>query len=265
MADTPSAPSLMAGLQPSLRPAAGTREASTLLDLMLDGFYMLFLLKNRYAPTAADELRARIRDFLGTVERGARKLRQAGTETPAEDIYLAKYAFCALVDEIVLSSQLAMRDSWARKPLQLDLFGDQLAGENFFVRLEELRREGAARLQVLEVFHMCLLMGFQGKYMLEEGSEKLGYLCDRLGDEIANHKGRRTAFAPHWQAPDSVMHRLRSEVPLWVLASLFALLGLVAFVGLRWSLDRETSRDLARYAEVVKLPPPTAHITITLP
>ncbi|MBK1613898.1 type VI secretion system protein ImpK [Rubrivivax gelatinosus] len=265
MADTPAVPSLMPGLRPTPRGAGSTHEASSLLDLMVDGFYMLFLLKNRYVPTGADELRERIRDFLDGVERGAKKLGQAGVETPAEDIYLAKYAYCALVDEIVLSSQGAMRDAWARKPLQLELFGEQLAGENFFVRLEDLRRQGAARVQALEVFHMCLLMGFQGKYMLEQGSEKLGYLCDRLGDEIANLKGRRAPFAPHWQAPDSVMNRLRSEVPLWVVGALFALAGLAAFIGMRWSLERETKGDLAGYAQIVKLPPPTAHITITLP
>lgn len=264
MADHPAAPSLLPGLKPGVaRPIAPAREATSLPDLMVDGFYMLFLLKNRYAPAGADELRIRIRAFLAAVERGAKKL--SNPAPSAEDVYLAKYAYCALVDEIVLTSQSAVRDAWARKPLQLELFGEQLAGENFFVRLDELRREGAARLQVLEVFHMCLLMGFQGKYMIEDGTEKLGLLCDRLGDEIAHLKGRRTGFAPHWQAPDAVINRLRGEVPLWVVASVFALAGLGAFLGLRWTLERETQRDLAAYAQVVKLPAPTAHVTITLP
>jgi type VI secretion system protein ImpK len=56
------------------------------------------------------------------------------------------------------------------------------------------------RLQALEVFHMCLLLGFQGKYALE-GTEKLGYLTARLGDEILHLQGRRSAFAPHWAPP----------------------------------------------------------------
>ena len=264
MADNPPIPSLMPGLKPGgARPIGPARDATSLLDLMVDGFYMLFLLKNRYAPAGADELRARIREFLAGVERGAKKL--AGAEVSAEDLYLAKYAYCALVDEVVLTSQSSVRDVWARKPLQLELFGEQLAGENFFVRLDELRRGGAARLPALEVFHMCLLLGFQGKYMIEDGTEKLGLLCDRLGDEIANLKGRRTGFAPHWQAPDAVINRLRGEVPLWVVASLFALAGLGAFLGLRWALEHETRKDLAAYSQIVKLPAPTAHITITLP
>ena len=257
----------MAGLRPGATPrgAAMPREAHSLLDLMVDGFYMLFLLKNRYVPSGADELRVRIRDFLSALERGAKKLGKEGSELPAEDVYLAKYAYCALVDETILSSQTSAREAWARKPLQLELFGDQLAGENFFLRLDELRQQGAARLQVLEVFHMCLLLGFQGKYMIEEGSEKLGLLCDRLGDDIATLKGRRAGFAPHWQAPDSIIHRLRTDVPVWVVGALFALAALIAFIGLRWGLERQTRSDLTAYSQVIQLPAPAAHVTITLP
>jgi type VI secretion system protein ImpK len=116
----------------------------------------------------------------------------------------------------------------------------------------------------MEVFHMCLLLGFQGKYMME-GSEKLNYLTSRLGDEITHLKGKRAAFAPHWSAPDRIAHQLRHEVPLWVLGSVFGLLALTAFIGLRWQLGMHTRQALAPYENVVQLAPQTASITITLP
>ncbi|MFT3721564.1 MAG: type IVB secretion system protein IcmH/DotU [Pseudorhodoferax sp.] len=238
---------------------AARPDAKTLLDLMYDGFYMLFLLRNGYNALDADGFRARLGEFLGAVERGSRKL-----DIPAEDLYLAKYAFCALVDERVLMSQSAIRGNWERKPLQLEMFGEQLAGEHFFDKLEQVRQQGAAKLQVLEVFHMCLLMGFQGKYLIE-GTEKLGYLTARLGDEIAQLKGRRTEFAPHALPPDRASHRLRNEVPLWVVGALFLLAGLLAFLGLRAFLDRQTGSDLAGYHHVITLPAQAAHVTITLP
>lgn len=256
-----SAPSLLASARPGgpASRAAAQPDAKTLLDLMYDGFYMLFLLRNRYSPADAESFRARLREFLLAVERGSRKL-----QTPAEDLYLAKYAFCALVDERVLMSQTSLRGPWERNPLQLEMFGEQLAGEHFFDKLEQVRQQGAARLQVLEVFHMCLLMGFQGKYLIE-GSEKLGYLTARLGDEIAQLKGKRAEFAPHWQPPDRVSHKLRAEVPLWVVGAMFALAGLLAFLGLRWFLDRQTQGDLGAYQQIVKMPALPAHVTITLP
>jgi type VI secretion system protein ImpK len=150
------------------------------------------------------------------------------------------------------------------QPLQLEMFGDQLAGEHFFDRLEQLRAQGAAKVQVLEVFHMCLLLGFQGKYLIE-GTEKLGYLTARLGDEIATHKGKRAEFAPHGLAPDRIVHKLRAEAPLWVLGSVLALATLLAFIGLRWMLQRQTQNDLSAYQQVITLPAQSANVTITLP
>jgi type VI secretion system protein ImpK len=239
--------------------AAAAAEARSLLDLMYDGFYMLFLLKNRWLPTDAESFRERLKDFLISVDRGAKRL-----GTGAEDLYLAKYAYCALVDECVMGGQTALRDAWQRKPLQLELFGDQLAGETFFQRLDSLQAEGAPRVQVLEVFHMCLLLGFQGKYLLE-GAEKLGYLTSRLGDDIARMKGRRASFAPHWAAPDRIRHQLRSELPLWVVGSVLALAAMLAFLGLRQLLQHQTEGDLARYSQIVSMPERPAHVTITLP
>jgi type VI secretion system protein ImpK len=255
-------PSLFGGAtMPGLSPTSGStpREARTLLDLMYDGFYLLFLLRAKQGPSDADAFRSHIKEFLTGLERGATKLGSS-----AEDVHLCKYAFCATVDEAILMSQFKVRDAWQRQPLQLQFFGEQLAGEQFFAKLEALRREGASRVQILEVFHMCLLMGFQGKYLIE-GSEKLNYLTARLGDEIAHLKGSRAAFAPHWAPPDQVRNRLKNEVPLWVIGSVFALLGVLAFTAMRWQLGRGTERDLAAYQEVVKLAPQAAHVTITLP
>ncbi|MFT3857869.1 MAG: type IVB secretion system protein IcmH/DotU [Aquabacterium sp.] len=236
-----------------------TQEAGSLLDLMYDGFYLLFLLKGKHAPLDAEVFRSRVKQFLTSFERGATRLNAS-----AQDIHVCKYAFCATVDEAVLMSGFKARESWQRLPLQLQFFGEQLAGERFFEQLEALRREGAPRVQAMEVFHMCLLLGFQGRYLLE-GSEKLGYLTARLGDEVARIKGQGAGFAPHWAAPDRVRHQLRNDVPLWVIGSLFGLVALLGFIGLRWQLTHTTRQALGEYHNIVQLAPQVANITITLP
>lgn len=261
-----NAPSLFGGVTPppvSPTPAMPASEPAyqvrSLLDLLYDGFFMLFLLKNGREPGDASEFSARVQQFLGDFERGAKKLNIA-----AEDVYAAKFAFCAAVDESVLASPFKIRSDWERRPLQLSLFGEQLAGEKFFQYLEECRAQGPARLQSLEVFHMCLLLGFQGKYMLE-GPEKLAYLTARIGDEIAHMKGKRAAFAPHWPLPDLVAHRLKREVPLWTIGAVFALVGILAWLGLNTWLKDSTVRTLAPYTNIVKLGPQSANLTISLP
>jgi type VI secretion system protein ImpK len=255
---TMTAPSLIAGASaaPLVHPGAAPQ---TLLDLMYDGFYALFMLKNGSGPQDNADFQQRTTQFLDEFTKSAKK-----QGASADDIDAAKYAFCAAVDEIILRSAFSIRNEWERRPLQLVLFGDQLAGENFFNRLEALRVRGGAHLQALEVFHMCLLLGFQGKYIIE-GSEKLNYLTARLGDEIASMKGKRGGFAPHAERPDAIIHKLRSDLPLWVLCSVFALICVLGYVGLRASLGQTTQERMAGYNDVVKLAPKAAHLTITLP
>ena len=239
--------------------AAGGNGARSLLDLMYEGFYALYLLKNGSGPQQANAFAETLTGFLADVERQARTL-----GTPAEDVESARHAFCAAVDEIILRSPYPVRDAWQTRPLQLRLFGDQLAGEHFFNKLETLRARGAPHLQALEVFHMCLLMGFQGRYALG-GEEKLKFMCATLGDEIARMRGTTRAFAPHAMRPDQVSNKLRSDLSLWVLTAVFALAGLCGYIGLRASLAHSTSQALAGYNDLVKLPPKAATVTITLP
>ncbi|MCA3175208.1 MAG: DotU family type IV/VI secretion system protein [Burkholderiales bacterium] len=258
---TPTAPSLFGNTPPPapLAVFAPAHAEHSLLDLMYDGFYLLFLLKNKSLPQDEAHFAVQVKKFLADFEKGAKRL-----EATAEEIFDAKYAFCAAVDETLLRSGGKIRESWERHPLQLIMFGEQLAGENFFIKLEALRSQGKTRVQVLEIFHMCLLLGFQGKYLLE-GPEKLAYLTARLGEEIAAMKGQRRGFAPHWELPDRVAHALKRDLPVWVMASAFALLALVGFLAVSWSLGAHTSDTLNQYGGVVKLAPKVANITITLP
>lgn len=253
-----SAPTLF-GNTPA-QPRQDTARASrSLADLMHDGFYLLFMLRNRSAPVEAGAFRDRIRRFLDDFERNAKR-----QNALPEDIYDVKYAFCAAIDEAILGSHFSVRDEWERQPLQLLLFGEQLAGEVFFEKLEQLRAQGARRVQALEVFHHCLLHGFRGKYLLE-GPEKINYLIGRVGDEVAHHKGKRAPFAPHWAVPDRIRHALRSEIPVWVIASVMAVMGVLGFIGMRTYLGHHTQEMLSAYPELFKLAPRQARVTITLP
>lgn len=300
--NTMTRPSLLGTDVQSTMPASALdtpHQARTLLDLLYDGFFMLFLLKGhgenttqrhesamtslspnlspasgregrneplrdfhteeQQTPGTAADFKLRIQEFLADFERDAKKLGAS-----IDDIFASKYAFCAAVDERVLSSNFEMRVQWERMPLQMALFGEQLAGENFFHHLEKCRAQGVARLPALEVFHLCLLLGFQGKYRME-GLEKLAYLTGRLGDEIAAMKGKRAPFAPHWQLPDQVAHTLKRETPLWATGAVFTLIGLLAFLGISGSLRSDTASAMSAYHNTINLGPKAANLTISLP
>ncbi|MFX5668448.1 DotU family type IV/VI secretion system protein, partial [Acinetobacter baumannii] len=87
-----------------------------------------------------------------------------------------------------------------------------LAGYQFFEILEQLRSRGKDRLAALEVFHYCLLLGFQGKYRIES-IESLNHLVARVGDEIDYLKGKKVAFSPFSAIPDQTRNIIHRELP----------------------------------------------------
>lgn len=255
----PSLLSVSSGQHLLIQPTKSPITEHSLLDLMYDGFYALLLLKNHCTLDSATEFLNKLKIFLKDFESGAKRLGAS-----AKDIDASKYAFCAAADEIILHSSFSIREAWERGPLQLSMFGDQLAGENFFHRLEDLRSQGSSHQEALEVFYMCLLLGFNGKYLLE-GSEKLSYLTARLGEEITQMKGKPKGFAPQAERPDEITHKIRSDAPIWVICSVFALIVITGYLALDWMLSQSTESTVNAYSEIVKLGPRTASLIISLP
>lgn len=228
-----------------------TPASPSLKEMMEDGVYLLFLLRNGNPPATQVEFNKRVDGFLATFEKNARNF----GKTP-EAIHDAKYAFCALMDEIVLSSDFAIRDDWERAPLQLRLFGEHLAGEGFFDKLETLRLNPDKNVETLEVFHTCLILGFQGRYLLE-GTEKLNYLIARVGQEIAHARGGIPEFAPHWKLPFRFNDYVRHELPLWLYFALLTGVAVVIFLLYHWILGGQSDALSAAVA------PPPANIQPT--
>lgn len=210
--------------------------ALTLQDMLEDGIYLLFLLKCGNPPNTYTEFNRRVEQFLAQFDKNARNLGK-----PAKAVEHAKYAFCALLDEIILSSGFDIRSEWERAPLQLRMFGEHLAGERFFDKLEVLRTNPEENIETLEVFHTCLLLGFQGKYLLE-GSEKLDYLVASIEREITRIRGGKADFAPNWKLPQRFQQYVRHELPLWLFFALLAVVSVGFFLAYSWLLDSSASR-----------------------
>lgn len=210
-----------------------TAPVPTIKDLLEDGIYLLFLLRSKNFPSSCGEFNQRVDQYLNTFERICRAFNK-----PIEAIIDAKYAFCALLDEIILSSGLPIRDEWEQAPLQLRLFGEHLAGDGFFDKLEKLRQDPSANIELLEVFHTCLLLGFQGRYLLE-GTEKLNYVIAKLTQEIASVRGPAKGFAPNCKLPFQFNEYVRHELPMWLYYALLAVSGVVLFLVFQWLLNNQ--------------------------
>lgn len=76
----------------------------------------------------------------------------------------ATYAFIAFLDEFIIQ-QLGIHGTlWIMNPLQLIFFGENTAGERFFTQLAALRLQAADYIEVLELYYICLELGYEGQY-----------------------------------------------------------------------------------------------------
>lgn len=137
------------------------------------------------APQDAVALRTRFEDLFRSFE--GRAIRSGYTEG---EVAAAKYALVAVADESILLSNLAIKDEWLNRPLQMVFFDDFSAGETFYEKLDTARTNRTPKAaDVLEVFHLALAMGFRGKHGDARGAERRRVLMDALASEINQARG----------------------------------------------------------------------------
>jgi type VI secretion system protein ImpK len=90
----------------------------------------------------------------------------------SEVIQLSFFAVVSLLDESVLKLQSPAFAEWAKRPMQEEMFGHSRAGEVFFDHLRVLlaKQDSDETADCLEVYALCMLLGFRGKYAISFGS-----------------------------------------------------------------------------------------------
>lgn len=152
---------------------------------------------DRQVAEDASSFRAHVKRLLGRADREAR---DAGYQD--ETVRLALYATVAFLDESVLNSPRPMFQDWPRQPLQEEVFGDHMAGETFYRYLDDLlsRQDSAELADLLEVFQLCLLLGFRGRYGAGQSGER-GARLRAVNEKLLRIRGPHGPIAPSWAPP----------------------------------------------------------------
>ncbi len=196
------------------------------------------LRSNRQVVTDAESFRGNMRGALKKAEDEA-----AGRGYTSEDFRIASFAVVAFLDESILNSRNPVFYDWSGKPLQDELFGAHVAGEMFFQSLDRLlgRRDSQELANVLEVYYLCLLLGYRGRYSMS-GREGVRPLMDTVAEKI------RRVHPPHpfslaWAPTGAV--RMKSGDPwvgrLFIAAAVTLGLAVVLFVVYKITLGSSVS------------------------
>jgi type VI secretion system protein ImpK len=156
----------------------------------------------------------------------------------SNDVRDAEFAVVAFLDETILSLRDPKAEDWRKKPLNIELFGQAIAGDVFFDKLTDIeRRSDSPQLaDLLEVYLLCLLLGFEGRFappLLGEVSR----IAERLRRRIESIRGIDYKLSPAMefvQGPVELTPSATGKWRWWVVGALaFAFL---LFLLYRWNL-----------------------------
>ena len=111
-------------------------------------------------PSPQDE-RLRIRTLIDQAE----ALLGAGSEWQ-----LAKYALASWADEMLVDAPWSGRDWWSNNVLEMELFNTRQCYDQFYVQAKEAST--LPQRDALEVFYVCVVLGFRGLYRDPEFSRQ---------------------------------------------------------------------------------------------
>jgi len=217
--------SLRKGLNPLVN------SAITLLTLAIK---LRVTLSHDKAPELHRKLTEEIRSF---------EQKSRGAHIPEDSVVTARYLLCTVVDEIVLNTPWGAASGWSQHSL-LSLFHHETSGgEKCFTILQKLLETPGKHADLLELFYLCLSLGFEGKYRLEaRGHEQLEIIRDNLYKTIERIRPNpEQDLSPHWQS-DAIRPKRRMDYfPTWVVAACFATVLLLSYSTMRWWLADTTA------------------------
>jgi type VI secretion system protein ImpK len=147
----------------------------------------------------------------------------------------AKYILCSTADDIVQHIPTEERHVWAQYSMLSRFFGERIGGVRFFDLLTQNKLDPLVNYPVLELFHACLALGFQGVYRTQAGGlATLQQIQRDLYETLRRVRPKvMRDLSPHWQGQALGLNSGRARVPVWAVAATSAAVLFGLFVVLR--------------------------------
>ncbi len=151
----------------------------------------------------------------------------------------ARYAVAATIDDIAqnLPGQAADGAEWARRSLVVQAFNENIGGDRFWRLLEEMLAQPAQYADLIELYHACLAVGFEGRYRVTpDGKSRLHEIMTSAYAALQHSRAvSQVEISPRWRGEPTPAGKvsfwatlaLAAGVALAVLLALFILLRVI--------------------------------------
>lgn len=166
----------------------------------------------------------------------------------------ARYALCATIDDIVLSTPWGSASSWVQQTLTSVFHNEVIGGERFFDILGQMEQDLGRHAPVVELMYLCMSLGFEGRYrVMPRGVAALAELRESVYRTIRQRRGDwERELSPHWRGVAAGMRSLAHRIPIWAIALATLALAAAMFV---WFTFLLAGISDAAFAELAGIPP----------
>ena len=176
------------------------------------------------------------------------------TGLDTKSLRAARYALCATIDDIVLSTPWGASSNWTQQTLTGIFHNEVIGGDRFFEILDQMSRELGRHSEVVELMYLCTSLGFEGRYrVMSRGVAALTELREGIYRAIRTRRGEfERELSPHWRGTGAAHRPLGQRVPFWAIALGTVAMLCLLYMGFNYALAGKS--DIA-YAELSGLPP----------
>lgn len=155
-----------------------------------------------------------------------------------EQLLSARYLMCSVLDEAVLNTPWGSESAWAQRTLLSIFHGETSGGEKSFLILDRLKQSPAENLDLIELFYICISLGFEGRYrLMNRGREGIDQIREELFSIIRRHRGEyERSLSPSWSGLGNMRNPLTEYIPLWFVVALMLAVLFFSYSGLRYWL-----------------------------
>src|SRR5690554_402996 len=169
---------------------------------------------------AVERLYQQVVDDVSAIDR---ELIEQGYERPTVVAY--RYVLCALIDEAGLGTDWGANSVWSQHSLLSRFHNETWGGKKVFAILARMEQEPARYSEMLAFIYLCLCLGFEGRYkVMENGRDEYEQILRGLHEQLQSLR-ENSDPEPLADAQINVTparNRLRSGLPIWVIAGVFA-------------------------------------------
>jgi type VI secretion system protein ImpK len=173
----------------------------------------------------SNELRPKIAGLLEEFEKRAERYK-----FNHKIVQVSKFALAAFFDEMILTANFPLKIEWEKNPLQLELFGEQLAGNKFFDKLESMLKQVEVTQDAVEVYYYCMLLGFKGRYAIYEHEKLLATMEETANSLVKVGRIKPVELSPHWLANDQPKPPEKRGMPIWAKLTALGGVGLAVII-----------------------------------